>query len=57
MVVSVWAAASMPENLRVGLAGWQEPGLEESLPTASDAPLLGPVRWGSYPALRTTQFR
>lgn len=41
----------IPENLRLGLAG----GLEEAMPTASEAPLLGSVRWDLYPALRATQ--
>lgn len=49
MVVSVWADASIPENLRLGLAGWQEPVLEEAVPIASESPLLGPVRWAHIP--------
>lgn len=56
MLVSVWAAACIPENLRLGLAGRQEPGLEEAMPRASEALLLGPVRWDLCPTRRAKQL-
>lgn len=44
MLVSVWAAAGIPENLRLGLAGWWKPGLDRSRLAASEA--LGPSEVG-----------